>query len=475
MLRSTFPLFSYTIPLRRPRVAKLCHSFSPATERPPTVCKYSSSTDRIPKPTPPTSAYIHLPFCRKRCHYCDFPIVALGSSSSSSLAKHNDEDPRISNYIQLLLREIEATKPKFDTYPPLETIFFGGGTPSLVPPRLIASVLDALRSKFGMSAHPEMSIEMDPGTFDKGKLNELLALGVNRVSLGVQAFQEMLLQACGRAHGLKEVHEAIEIVSDCDGLSNWSMDLISSLPHQTTEMWEQSLKCAVDAQPTHVSVYDLQVEQGTKFGQLYSPGEFPLPTEDQSASFYKMASEMLSGTGYNHYEISSYCKDGFECKHNLTYWQNRAFYGFGLGSASYISGVRFSRPRRLKEYADWVQGLEDGTVSLDTTNVETKDKAMDVVMLSLRTARGLDVQSFSRFFGQFLTLSLCKAFRPFVETGLVVAMDGEGGVLPPQDFELHLSGDYDIGERVAFIRLSDPDGFLLSNELISIAFGVISP
>nr|CAD1820023.1 unnamed protein product [Ananas comosus var. bracteatus] len=254
------------------------------------------------------------------------------------------------------------------------------------------------------------------------------------------------------------------------------MDLISSLPHQTAEMWAESLRCAVDARPTHVSVYDLQVEKGTKFGQLYTPGEFPLPTESQSANFYKMASEMLTAAGYSHYEISSYCMEGYECKHNLTYWQNKPFYGFGLGSASYINGARFSRPRRMKEYAEWVQKLEEGAVNHETSNVEVKDLAMDAVMLSLRTARGLDLQSFRRSFGEGLAFSLRKAFRPFVENGLVVAMDEERGTIPPRDFiKSQISADDEVEARVAFIRLSDPDGFLLSNELISIAFGVISP
>jgi oxygen-independent coproporphyrinogen-3 oxidase len=170
--------------------------------------------------------------------------------------------------VRLLLREVSATRPVSDDGVPLETVFFGGGTPSLVPPRLVATVLDALRARFGLSACPEVSIEMDPGTFDAAKLRELVGVGVNRVSLGVQAFQEDLLRACGRAHGLKEVHEAVGIVTACEGLQNWSMDLISSLPNQTEEMWEESLRCTVDARPTHVSVYDLQIEQGTKFGQM---------------------------------------------------------------------------------------------------------------------------------------------------------------------------------------------------------------
>jgi len=271
------------------------------------------------------------------------------------------------------------------------------------------------------------------------------------------------------------VHEAVGIVTACEGLQNWSMDLISSLPNQTEEMWEESLRCTVDARPTHVSVYDLQIEKGTKFGQMYTPGVFPLPSDTESANFYKIASKRLSEAGYNHYEISSYCKPGYECKHNLTYWQNRPFYAFGLGSASYINGVRYSRPRRMKEYAEWVQKLEDGTWIHESRSSDSKDMTMDVVMLSLRTAWGLDLQSFSKSFGKSLALSLCSTFRPFVESGLVIAMDMERRALPHTDFELDLQSEDDFGNRAAFIRLSDPDGFLLSNELISLAFGIISP
>ena len=170
--------------------------------------------------------------------------------------------------MRLLLREIAATRPFSDDGVPLETVFFGGGTPSLVPPRLVAAVLDALRGRFGLSACPEVSILMDLGTFNAVRLRELVGVGVNRVSLGVQAFQYDLLRTCGRAHSVEEVHEAVRIITACEGLQNWSMDLISSLPNQTEEMWEESLRCTVDARPTHVSVYDLQIEKGTKFGQM---------------------------------------------------------------------------------------------------------------------------------------------------------------------------------------------------------------
>lgn len=364
-------------------------------------------------------------------------------------------------------------KVDIDAKTPLETVFFGGGTPSLVPARMVSLVLEALGGKFGVCEDAEISMEMDPGTFDARKMEEMMALGVNRVSLGVQAFQEKLLRACGRAHGLEEVYESIDTVKSC-GVENWSIDLISSLPHQTTDMWEETLRLAIEAQPTHASVYDLQIEQGTKFGTLYTPGEFPLPSETQSAEFYKMASRMLSDANYNHYEISSYCKSGYECKHNYTYWKNKPFYGFGLGSASFVGGLRFSRPKKVNKYVTFVQDLENGLLNCSCSDqIHVKDTAMDVVMLSLRTSLGLDLKSFEESFGGSLVLSILETYRPYVESGHVICLDENRRVIGEEDLSTCLFRENKKEKKVACLRLSDPQGFLLSNELISLAFEVM--
>ncbi|KAI3820689.1 hypothetical protein L1987_08237 [Smallanthus sonchifolius] len=461
------------LPLKAP-------TFCTALPQSPSTVRRNASTNtstiqRLETPSyklPPASAYVHLPFCRKRCHYCDFPILALGSTSTETA----DDDPRISNYIHLLIREIEATKTHFDQHPPLETVFFGGGTPSLVPPRLVAKVLDTLRSKFGVSLDAEISMEMDPGTFDSKKLEGLIELGVNRVSLGVQAFQEELLKACGRAHGVEEVHEAIEIIGSC-GVGNWSMDLIASLPNQTQEMWEETLRLTIDAQPNHVSVYDLQIEKDTKFGSLYTPGEFPLPSDTQSAKFYRMASRKLGEANYNHYEVSSYSKSGFECKHNYTYWINKPFYAFGLGSASYINGTRYSRPRKLKDYTNYVKDLENGLIdwAQEDDDVDEGEMAMDIVMLSLRTSKGLELKSFIEDFGSSVAVELCKVYEPYMKSGHVLFLDDQRREITEDEFSSLVLDDEKLENEIGFIRLSDPDGFLLSNELISLAFGVIDP
>lgn len=185
---------------------------------------------------------------------------------------------------------------------------------------------------------------------------------------------------------------------------------------------------------------------------------------------------MLSDAGYNHYEISSYCRDGFECKHNFTYWKNEPFYGFGLGSASYVGGLRFSRPKKMGGYIDFVKNLENGAANYTgNTDIDTRDLASDVVMLSLRTARGLDLKSFQGAFGNSLVGSLCEAYKPFVESGHVLCLDEQRKVVAADEFNAWLLNEDGIGRGLAYIRLSDPDGFLLSNELISVAFGIIAP
>lgn len=221
-------------------------------------------------------------------------------------------------------------------------------------------------------------------------------------------------------------------------------------------------------------IFGFEVEIGVSC--RYTPGEFPLPSETQSADFYRMASSTLCDAGYNHYEISSYCKNGFECKHNLTYWKNKPFYAFGLGSASYVGGLRFSRPRKLKEYMGYVQDLENGLVDCcRNDHNDAKDVAMDVVMLSLRTAWGLDLKSFREAYGGSLVFSLLKAYKPYVESGHVVCLDESRRAMTVDELDTALLDEDRIDRMLAYIRLSDPDGFLLSNELISHAFGVLAP
>lgn len=207
----------------------------------------------------------------------------------------------------------------------------------------------------------------------------------------------------------------------------------------------------------------------------YTPGEFPLPSDTQSAKFYRMASKKLAEANYIHYEVSSYSKNGFECKHNYTYWINKPFYAFGLGSASYINGTRFSRPKKLKDYTNYVQNLEDGVADSLEDDVDKWEMAMDIVMLSLRTSKGLEFKSFVEDFGSPVGFELCKVYEPYMKSGHVVFLDDQRREITEGEFSSLLLDEEKLENAIGFIRLSDPDGFLLSNELISLAFGVIDP
>ena len=199
----------------------------------------------------PRSAYIHLPFCKRRCFYCDFPVTVVGSKPEQPGIQQGMQE-----YVDLLIQEINATV--LLPGPPLQTVFFGGGTPTLVPPALLQQILAALERRYGISPTAEISMESDPGTFDASRLQQYMSLGVNRFSMGVQCFQQHLLELCGRSHTLTDVYKAIDSMHKA-GVANWSLDLISGLPQLISKDWEHSLQQAVAASPNHVSVYDLQV------------------------------------------------------------------------------------------------------------------------------------------------------------------------------------------------------------------------
>lgn len=232
---------------------------------------------------------MHLPFCKRKCLYCDFPVIALGKAAGEATPS-----PAIAAYVDALVAEIAAT-PAQDPAP-LLSVYFGGGTPSLTPPALVERLLHALDHAYGLAPGAEISFEADPGTFDAARLRAYLSLGINRLSVGVQAFQDDLLQRCGRSHGVAEVHAAVEAVHAA-GVPAWSLDLMSGLPGLERVAWAASLEAAIAAAPTHVSVYDLQVEPGTPFARTYRPGSEALPGDDAAAAMFCQASDRLHRAG----------------------------------------------------------------------------------------------------------------------------------------------------------------------------------
>lgn len=400
----------------------------------------------------PSSAYVHIPFCRRRCYYCDFPVSVVGDRL------RGDTSGTISHYVEMLFREIAITRALGQ---PLKTVFFGGGTPSLLSVGQLAHILEALDRRFGISAGAEISIEMDPGTFDLNQLQGYRAAGVNRVSLGVQAFQPELLQVCGRSHTVTDIWAAIEIIRQV-GVPNFSLDLISGLPHQTLEQWQETLEAAVAIAPTHISVYDLTIESVTAFGRYYQPGIQPLPTDDTTVKMYKLAQKILTGAGYEHYEISNYAQPEHQCRHNRVYWENRPYYGFGMGATSYVQGQRFTRPRKTGEYYLWVEQLIVAEGGIDCQKTPPDEVLLETLMLGLRLADGVSMSSLAEQFGEKTLEQIWRCLQPYHRKGWVelVGLNGERFAMS------------DAGKLPALgqLRLTDPEGFLYSNVVLAEVF-----
>lgn len=378
-----------------------------------------------------SSAYVHIPFCRRRCFYCDFPVSVVGDRL------RGETSGTISQYVEVLCQEIAIT-PVFGQ--PLKTIFFGGGTPSLLSIEQLQRIVTELEKRFGIASGAEISMEIDPATFDLAHIAGYRNVGVNRVSLGVQAFQSELLQRAGRSHSVEDIFAAVELIHQVE-VPEFSLDLISGLPHQSLDQWQDSLTKAVALLPTHISIYDLTIEPGTAFGRYYKPGDTPLPTDEATVKMYQMGQQVLTSSGYEHYEISNYAQPGHQCRHNRVYWENRPYYGFGMGAASYVEGKRFTRPRKTREYYQWVQA--GGVIDCDLT--PPKEVLLETLMLGLRLAEGLSLVALAQAFGEEKVEEICKCLRSYFEKGWVEVADGR-------------------------LRLIDPQGFLFSNVVLAELF-----
>ncbi|HEY9596281.1 MAG TPA: radical SAM family heme chaperone HemW [Cyanophyceae cyanobacterium] len=399
----------------------------------------------------PSSAYIHIPFCRRRCYYCDFPISVVGDNATGSTSG------TIEQYVEVLCQEIQTTPADS---PSLETVFFGGGTPSLLSVEQLEQILDTLNQRFGIAAEAEISMEIDPGTFSLEQLKGYQKAGVNRVSLGVQAFQDELLGLCGRSHRSKDIFAAIELLHKVE-IPDFSLDLISGLPHQTLQQWQESLETAIELAPTHISCYDLIVEPSTAFARRYHPGTTPLPTDDTAAEMYRLAQQLLTGAGYEHYEISNYAIPGHQCRHNRVYWENRPYYGFGMGAASYVDGCRFTRPRTRREYYAWVQQLIEAGGILDYPKLSSVDVLLETLMLGLRLAEGLNLSQLTQQLDETTFKRIWLALQPYYHQGWLEIVDEEGQKT-------------DTLPQVGRLRLNDPDGFLFSNTILAELFNQLS-
>ncbi|MEB3317812.1 MAG: coproporphyrinogen-III oxidase family protein [Cyanobacteriota bacterium] len=308
---------------------------------------------------PPRAAYLHIPFCLRRCYYCDFPVVPLGDRADGA------RNPAIPRYLETLQAEVEASAPG----PPLSTVYFGGGTPSLLTAEQLEGLLEALRRRYGLAPGAEITLEMDPASFDQRRLEDVLRGGVNRVSLGGQSMDDAVLEGLGRHHRRHHLLEAAGWLRQArrEGmLRSWSLDLIQGLPSlpgapatQTPEAcrahWRQQLEQAIALRPPHLSIYELTLEPGTVFARRLERGALELPDDDLAADLLEITASRLRTAGYGRYEVSNYAWPGHASRHNRVYWSGAGWWGFGMGATSAPFGRRLARPRTREGYGRWVR------------------------------------------------------------------------------------------------------------------------
>lgn len=316
--------------------------------------------------------YIHIPFCIRKCEYCDF----LSGSANQEQQK---------KYIEALNKEIQNCG-SYDEYI-VTTIFFGGGTPSILPGEWIASILEEIRNKFILSEKTEISIEANPGTVTREKLQQYRQAGMNRISFGCQSANNAELKMLGRIHTWENFLESFQMAREA-GFSNINVDLMSGLPDQTLASWEESLKKIADLNPEHISAYSLIVEEGTPFAEK----ELNLPQEEEERLMYENTNQILGKYGYHQYEISNYAKPGYACRHNCGYWKRTEYLGLGLGSASLVRECRFSNTSDMKQY------LECSSQTLKIReNIEylsREEQIEETMFLGLRMLEGVSGKEF---------------------------------------------------------------------------------
>lgn len=350
------------------------------------------------------SAYLHIPFCHRRCFYCDFAVVPLGDQAGAAAGAPGAAS--IAAYLKLLQREI-ATSPGG---PPLSTVYLGGGTPSLLSPAQVGGLLQALKQRFGLAAGAEISLELDPASFDQQRLAGYLVAGVNRVSLGGQSFDDQVLASLGRRHRHGDLQQAVSWLQQAHRsghLASWSLDLIQAvpaLPGQPTApgraYWLHQLQQAVASGAPHLSVYELTLEPGTVFGKRADRGELALADDELAADLFDLTSTALTTAGYGQYEISNYAQPGHASRHNRVYWSGADWWGFGLGATSCSGGRRLARPRTREAYASWLECQQQssaaaaqplpGRVPLDERLLVGLRRREGVVMAALLAEAGLE-------------------------------------------------------------------------------------
>jgi oxygen-independent coproporphyrinogen III oxidase len=352
----------------------------------------------LPPWTWPRSAYVHIPFCAHHCGYCDF-AVAVG------------QDDRIDEY----LRALEAEMSRLDEPQPVRTLSFGGGTPTYLSPRQLETLLTFVRTWLVLEPGGELSIEANPAGLDDDKVGILADHGVNRVSLGAQSFDPALLRVLERDHQPADVPRAVERLRR--QFDNISLDLIFGVPGQTLAQWENDLGRTLALEPQHVSTYGLTYEKGTRLWKSQQQGQIRTLDEDAELAMYTGAIDRLAAAGFEHYEISNHARPGFRSRHNQMYWANEAHFGFGVGAASYVRGVRRLNTRDLRSYIR--RALSGEPTHFQAEELVPRERAIETAVIQLRRLEGIERMAFYEQTGFRLLDLLGPAIERLTDLGLL--------------------------------------------------------
>ncbi len=356
----------------------------------------------------PLSIYIHYPFCKSKCPYCDF---------NSHVVKKIDEE----NFLQGYKNELQYFAPKLKNRE-VKTIFFGGGTPSLMPVYFVEKILAEISKIWTIDQNCEVTLEANPTSFEAGKFKEFKAAGINRLSMGIQALNDSDLKFLGREHSASEAIATIQTASKI--FDNYSFDLIYARPNQNLSDWQKELETAISLSANHLSLYQLTIEKGTKFYGQYLNNEFVLPDENLAADLYETTNQITSRNGLELYEISNYAKSGFECKHNLAYWQSDDYLGIGAGAHSRVyldNDKERSAIIMLHQPTAWLEAALQKQVAIQKIDKVSKEELLEeVILMGLRLKNGIDNQVFQKHFGKNISeIFDLKKLKPLIDNGLI--------------------------------------------------------
>lgn len=350
--------------------------------------------------------YIHIPFCVRKCAYCDF---LSGPSDAET----------IDRYVTALTEEIRAYQAIAQEYL-VTTMFLGGGTPSVLTGEQMERILLALGETFSIEEDAEISMEANPGTVTTEKLAAYKAAGINRISFGLQSVNNEELKRLGRIHTYEEFLESYDMARKC-GFENINVDLISAIPGQTAESWEQTLEKVISLHPEHISAYSLIIEEGTPFAKLYgeeSEGEKELPGEEEERAIYQRTGELLRKAGYHRYEISNYAKEGRQCRHNLGYWERKNYLGMGLGASSLLENVRYTHTDQLEYYIENASDL--ALIEREREVLSIQEQMEEYMFLGLRKMEGISAKTFAQEYGKNIEDVYGKVLDDMLEKGLMI-------------------------------------------------------